>query len=166
MCLLLAQLIIGFFSIFLLRLFTVLMKKTRAVKQSIILRCLWPKSFTHFIFVNKQTLFETYEWVQKASVLRYTRQERLARDIDASLLDSFITTKKIKCCEYDPCWPISGYIKTCDIRHAVYILNSRWPLQIFRYFLSPSTSEIRTLDLRIMVRGSSTVPPPLATSFL
>jgi hypothetical protein len=38
MCLLLVQLIIGFFSSFLLQPFTVLMKKTRAVKQS---RCLW-----------------------------------------------------------------------------------------------------------------------------
>jgi hypothetical protein len=37
MCLLLAQLIIGFFSFFLLWPFTVLMKKTRAVKQSIFL---------------------------------------------------------------------------------------------------------------------------------
>jgi hypothetical protein len=36
------QLIIGFFSsFFLLRPFTVLMKKTRAFKQSIFLRCLW-----------------------------------------------------------------------------------------------------------------------------
>ncbi len=39
MCPLLVQLIIGFF--FLLQPFTVLMKKTRAVKQSIIFRCLW-----------------------------------------------------------------------------------------------------------------------------
>jgi hypothetical protein len=38
MCPLLAQLIICFFSFFLLQLFTVLMKK---VKQSIIFRCLW-----------------------------------------------------------------------------------------------------------------------------
>ncbi len=37
MCPPLAQLIIGFFSFFLLRPFTVLMKKTRAVKQSIFL---------------------------------------------------------------------------------------------------------------------------------
>jgi hypothetical protein len=37
MCPLLAQLIIGFFSLFLLRPFAVLMKKTRAVKQSIFL---------------------------------------------------------------------------------------------------------------------------------
>jgi hypothetical protein len=41
MCPLLAQLIIGFFSLFWLQPFTVLMKKTRAVKQSIIFRCLW-----------------------------------------------------------------------------------------------------------------------------
>ncbi len=40
MCPLLAQGIIGFFSFFLLRPFTVLMKKTHAVKQSIIFRCL------------------------------------------------------------------------------------------------------------------------------
>ncbi len=37
MCPLLAQLTIGFFSLFLLQPFTVLMKKTRAVKQSIFL---------------------------------------------------------------------------------------------------------------------------------
>ncbi len=37
MCPLLAQLIVGFFSFFLLQPFTVLMKKTHAVKQSIFL---------------------------------------------------------------------------------------------------------------------------------
>ena len=45
MCLLLTQPIIAFFSSFLVRPFTLLMKQTRqavrAVKQSIILRCLW-----------------------------------------------------------------------------------------------------------------------------
>jgi hypothetical protein len=58
MCPLLAQLIIGFFSVFcffLLRPFTVLMKKTLAVKQSIILRCLWQQqTFQIFTLISLQ----------------------------------------------------------------------------------------------------------------
>jgi hypothetical protein len=57
MCLLLAQLVIGFFSFFfLLRPLKVLMKQTRqavcTIKQSIILRCLWVRAINQSIFLR------------------------------------------------------------------------------------------------------------------
>jgi hypothetical protein len=41
----------------------------------------------HFIF------FITYEWTQHAEVLHYTRLRKLARDIDYSFLDPFVSHK-------------------------------------------------------------------------
>ncbi len=63
MCPLLAQLIIGFF---LLRPFTVIMKKIRAVKQSIILRCLCNKSI-RVVKKTKADIFENWTCLFKTS---------------------------------------------------------------------------------------------------
>jgi hypothetical protein len=80
---LLVPVFIGFFSLFLLRPLTVLMKQTRqaghAVKQSILLRCLWNewqmgrkiKSRSHFGLLKQGTLTEGEGSVQMTSSLRY-----------------------------------------------------------------------------------------------
>ncbi len=55
------------FIFFLLRPFTVLMKKTRAIKQYIIFRCLWMK-YPHYFFtffMLKKTLLIYYFWYKK-----------------------------------------------------------------------------------------------------
>ncbi len=49
----------------------------------------WPYS-SHFIF------FVTYEWVQIARMLHYTRQERLPMDKHPSLLGLFISFEENK----------------------------------------------------------------------
>jgi hypothetical protein len=46
-------------------------------------------------------LFLISEWAQDTRVLHYTTLEKLARDIQSSLLAHYLVTKKMKSCEYE-----------------------------------------------------------------
>jgi hypothetical protein len=58
------------FFFFLLRPFTVLMKKTHAVKQSIIFRCLWLKQSTVFIFTLFLWVLKKIVYLFRATLLK------------------------------------------------------------------------------------------------
>ncbi len=75
MCLLQVPFIIGFFSFFLLRPFTVLMKQTRqavcAVRQSIFLRCLCTRPKETTKLRSKPIFLETWVYLKHITLLHY-----------------------------------------------------------------------------------------------
>ncbi len=75
------------------------------IQSSLLAHCLFIKKMKccEYESISLQDIicFLIPEWAQDTSVLHYTILERIAREIQSSLLAHCLVVKKMKCCEFE-----------------------------------------------------------------